>query len=280
VSKAAAARSTLPVTAELLERLQYFRLDPRVIVDLGCGTGTGAAALRQRYSRARVVGIDLSYEMTRQARRAQRFWRRYECLCADASALPLAAQSVDLVFSSLMLQHCDDPAFPFAEVQRVLRPGGLLLFCTLGPGTLQELREAWAGVDDSPHLRPFADMPQLAAAATHTGLAEPVMDRDVRVTRYPQVTDLLHELRANGAGHRLAERRHALTGRARWRRMIERYETLRSSAGIPASWDLIYGAAFAGAARHSNAPAAPTASSSRARGEALVPVDTLRTRGR
>jgi malonyl-CoA O-methyltransferase len=276
VSKAAAAHASLPVTAELLERLQYFRLEPRVIVDLGCGAGAGAAELHRRYSRAQVIGVDLSYAMTRRARRAQRFWRRYECLCADACALPLATQSVDLVFSSLMLQHYDDPAYPFAEVQRVLRPGGLLLFCTLGPATLQELREAWAGVDDSPHLRAFADMPQLASAATHTGLAEPVMDRDVRVTHYAQVADLMQELRANGAGRGLAARRRALTGPRRWRRMVARYETLRSPAGIPASWELIYGAAFAGATRDSRAPA-PTG---RARGEAVVPIDTLRTRGR
>jgi malonyl-CoA O-methyltransferase len=268
------------VTTELLERLQYFRLDPRVIVDLGCGTGAGAAALRRRYPRARVVGVDLSYAMAREARSAQRFWRRYDCLCADARALPLAAQSVDLVFCSLMLQHCDDPALPFAEVQRVLRPGGLLLFCTLGPGTLQELREAWAGAEDSPHLRAFAGMPQLASAATHVGLAEPVMDRDVRVTHYAQVADLLRELRGSSAGDSPGERRRTLTGPGRWRAMVERYETLRSAAGIPASWELIYGAAFAGATRHASAPAAPTASSGRARGEAVVPVDTLRTRGR
>jgi malonyl-CoA O-methyltransferase len=175
-----------------------------------------------------------------------------------------------------MLQHCDDPAFPFAEVQRVLRPGGLLLFCTLGPATLQELREAWAGVDDSPHLRAFAGMPQLAAAATHTGLAEPVMDRDLKVTHYPQVANLLQGLRTNGDGRGLAARRRALTGSGRWRRMIEQYETLRSSAGIPASWELIYGAAFAGATRQSRAPGA----SGGAKAETVVPIDALRTRGR
>jgi malonyl-CoA O-methyltransferase len=276
VSKAAAAHASLPVTAELLERLQYFRLEPRVIVDLGCGPGAGAAALRRRYPRAQVIGIDLSQEMTRQARRAQRFWRRYACVCADACALPLAAQSVDLVFSSLMLQHCADPAFPFAEVQRVLRPGGLLLFCTLGPATLQELRAAWAGADDRAHLPAFADMPQLAAAATHTGLAEPVMDRDVRLRHYAQVADLMQELRANGAGAGLAARRRSLTGRARWRTMIENYETRRTPAGIPASWELIYGAAFAGATSRAQAPLP----GGRGRNETVVPLDALRTRGR
>ncbi len=275
MSKDAAALSTLPVTSELLERLQYFRLDPRRIVDLGCGSGAGASALRRRFPRARVIGVDVSHAKACEARRAQRFWQRYECLCADASALPLASESVDLVFSSLLLHHFDDPAVPFAEVQRVLRPGGLLLFATLGPATLQELREAWAEADDSPHMRAFPGMPQIAAAATHTGLAEPVMDRELRVTHYGQVADLVQELRAGGAGRGLSAERRTLTGRRRWRAMIERYEMLRSPAGIPASWELIYGAAFAGAARQSRTP--PT--DGRAAGEVVVPIDALRTRG-
>jgi malonyl-CoA O-methyltransferase len=125
-------------------------------------------------------------------------------------------------------------------------------------------------------VRDFADMPRLAAAATHTGLAEPVMDRDLKVTHYAQVADLLQELHASGAGQGLTERRRSLTGRSRWQAMIERYETLRSAAGIPASWELIFGAAFAGVPRHSHAPGA----SDRAHGETVVPLDTLRTRGR
>ena len=93
---------------------------------------------------------------------------------------------------------------------------------------------------------------------------------------YAQVGDVVQELRTNGAGHGMATRRRSLTGPGRWRRMIERYETQRTSAGIPASWELIYGAAFAGATRHSHAAGA----SSGTKGEAVVALETLRTRGR
>ena len=148
--------------AELLERLQYFKLEPRVIVDLGCGTGASAAALRRRFPRARVIAVDVDLAMTQQSQRGQRFWRRFDCVCADARTLPFAAQSVDLVFSNLLLQHCDDPPRVFAEVQRTLRPTGLLLFATLGPGS-------------APHL---PDMQRLGAALGAAGLAEPVMDRE------------------------------------------------------------------------------------------------------
>ena len=241
----ASALLATEVRTELHSRLQYFPLDPRVIVDLGCGTAQGALLLRRRYRAARVLAIDLAPGMLRAARRRSWPWRRLDCLCADAHALPLASQSVDLVFSNLMLQWCDDPLQVFTELCRVLRPGGLLLFSTLGSGTLQELREAWAAADDAPHVSAFADMPLLAAALQQAGLREPVMDRDLRVLHYPDAGALMAGLRQVGAGNAAADRRRTLTGRGRLARMNEHYEQRRTGAGLPASWEAIYGAAFA-----------------------------------
>ncbi len=267
----AAARLQAQVNAELLERLQFFQLEPRVIIDLGCGTGAGATALRRRFPRAQLIALDAAFGMTQQARRGQRFWRRFECVCADACALPLAAQSVDLVFSNLMLQWCDDPPALFAQVQRVLRPGGLVLFSSFGPDTLHELRTAWAAADGYSHVSAFADMSQLGTAIAHAGLAEPVIDRELRLQHYPQVRELMDELRAIGASHGAADRRRTLTGRGRLRAMSAAYELLRTPAGLPASWEIIYGAAFAGSGRASHAGAA---------GETAVPLSAVRSRTR
>ena len=258
------ARLQARVGAELLERLQFFRLQPRVIVDLGCGAGAGAAALKRRYPRARVLAIDSAFEMTREAHRQRRFWRRYACLCADGRALPLAAQSVDLVFSNLMLQGCDDPPALFSQVQRVLRPGGLMLFSTFGPDTLHELRSAWASADQRSHVGRFADMPQLGAAMTHAGLAEPVMDRELHVEHYADAHALMRGLRGIGARHAAADRRRTLTGRGRMQAMITTYESLRGAGGLPASWEIIYGAAFAGIPRPGS-------------GETAVPLSAIRS---
>lgn len=268
---ATAAQWPAKVADELLERLQYFRLAPRVIVDLGCGAGLAAAQLRRRYPRARVVALDSAFMMARVARRRQRFWRRYDCVCADGRALPLAAQSVDLVFSNLMLPWCDNPEALFAQVQRVLRPGGLVLFSTCGPDTLNELRTAWARADSASHVSAFADMPQLGAAMSQAGLSEPVMDRELRVTHYPDVRSLMNELRRLGVRHAAADRRRTLTGPARLQTMIDAYESMRSDSGIPASWDFIYGAGFAGTAR-TDAVGSST--------EFAVPVGAVRSRGR
>ena len=155
------------VRGELLERLQFFRLEPRVIVDLGGGSGAGAAVLRRQFPRAQVIAVDAAYPKALAALRRRRFWRRCDSVCAAAHALPLRAQSVDLVFSSLLLPYCEDPPALFAQVHSVLRPGGLLLFSTLGPDTPAEL-----------HTGDLPDMPQLGAAMAASGLCEPVLDRE------------------------------------------------------------------------------------------------------
>jgi malonyl-CoA O-methyltransferase len=270
---ARAAHLQARIGGELLERLQFFQLEPRVILDLGCGVGTAALQLRRRFPRARVLAIDSAYLMAREARRRQHFWRRFECVCADARALPLAAQSVDAVFSNLVLHWCDDPGALFAQVQRVLRPGGLMLFSTFGPDTLRELRTAWSSADTASHVSAFADMTQLATAMSHAGLSEPVLDRELQLAHYPDVRALMNELRTLGARHAAADRRRSLTGRGRLHAMINAYETLRTGAGIPASWEIIYGAGFAGTAR-------PASAGGPGGGEFAVPVGAVRSRER
>lgn len=271
--RTAAPRWQDEVRRELLERLQFFPLQPRLILDLGCGSGTAALLLQRRFRRARVLAADSAYPMVRQARRRQRFWGRVQCVCADGTALPLAAHSVDLVFCNLMLQWCDDPAAVFAQVQAALRPGGLMLYSTLGPETLKELRLAWSAADSASHISAFADMTQLAAAMSYAGLSEPVMDRELKVTHHAGVHELLQAIRGLGAPHAAADRRRSLTGRGRWRAMLEAYESVRTPAGIPASWELIYGAGFAGGARSRRLAAAGA-------GEFPVPLDQIRPRGK
>lgn len=263
----AAASLQRAVQQELLERLQFFNIKPASILDLGAGTGAMAIDLRRRYRLAGIVAVDLAFEMLQAAARRQWPWRRFSRLCADAHALPLADRSADLVISNLMLQWCDRPAQVFAEIQRVLKPGGLLLFSTFGPGTLLELRESWSAADTDVHVSDFPDMPMLSGALQQAGLSEPVLDVDSRVVHYRDAAALLHELRALGARNAHVQRQRGLTGRKRFETMCRHYERGRMAAGLPATYEVIHGAAFAGNARQSS-------------DETLVPVHALRTRRR
>jgi malonyl-CoA O-methyltransferase len=249
-----AARLQSTVRGELLARLEFFKLEPRVVLDVGTGTGDGAAALRRRYRRAQVLALDIAPGMLRQAARRLRPWRRFARVCGDALQLPLREGTVDLLFCNLVLQWCDQPQLAFAEMCRVLRPGGLVCFSTFGPDTLKELRAAWAGADERPHVSQFVDLPQLGAGMQRAGLLEPVMDVERIVSHYPDAMTLMRELQSIGARNASAERHRALTGRRRLAQLMAGYESLREPAGLPATYEIIYGAAFGGGPRPAEAP--------------------------
>lgn len=245
----AAARLQAQVAAELLERLASFRFRPRVVLDLGAGTGRVTRELKRRYRRALVIALDIAPGMLREARRHQGMWRRFERVCADALRLPLADASVDLVFSSLMLQWCEPLEQALAEVRRVLAPSGFFAFSTLGPDTLKELRAAWAEADGASHVNRFTDMHEVGDALARTGLAEPVLDVDRIELGYPDALVLMRDLKAIGAHNVTAGRPRTLTGRARLARMQRAYETLRRGDRLPATYEVIYGASWGAAGR-------------------------------
>jgi malonyl-CoA O-methyltransferase len=243
----AAAQLQQRVRAELLERLQYFALEPQCILDLGAGTCRASVALRRRFAHARVIALDIAPGMLKASPRPGWPRRRFERVCADAYALPLAARSVELIYSNLMLQWCDRPDLVFRELARVLKPGGVFVFSSFGPDTLRELRLAWASVDAGVHVSQFHDMPQLGDALMHAGLIEPVMDVEQQRLLYPDVHALMRELRCIGARNAASQRSRALTGRARLQRMVAAYELRRTAGGLPATFEVIFGAAFGAA---------------------------------
>ena len=254
------------VNTELLSRLDAFQFKPNTVIDLGAATGRGTADLKRRYRRALVVALDLAPGMLREARRHQHLFRRFERVCGDAMRLPLADGSVDVVFSSLMLQWCDPLDVALAEVHRVLKPGGFFSFSTLGPDTLRELRAAWAAVDGYNHVNHFLDMHDVGEALVRAGLTEPVLDVDRIELDYPDTLKLMKDLKAIGAHNVTAGRPRGLAGRARLARVQAAYESFRRKGNLPATYEVIYGAAWGSAGRAT----APT--------EILIPPGAIRRR--
>ncbi|HET7810228.1 MAG TPA: malonyl-ACP O-methyltransferase BioC [Steroidobacteraceae bacterium] len=243
----AAAALQERVRNELLARLDELQVTPQSILDLGAGTGHATRALKRRFPRAQVVAVDIAPGMLERARHQSRWLRRFERVRADAYALPFAGGAFDLVFSSLMLQWCDDLDAVFAEIARVLKPGGLLLFSTFGPGTLGELRDAWAASGDARnHVNHFFDPHALGSALMQASLAEPVLDVDRIVSGYGDVMDLMRELKAIGAHNVTGGRARGLTGRQRLAAMTRAYETLRRDGKLPATWEVIHASAWGG----------------------------------
>ena len=251
----AAAHVQRNAQARLLESLDYLddpalaRTPPQRVLDLGCGTGTASVALQKRWPKAQIVSMDLALPMLQHTRAASKRWNPFvqvpQLLCADARALPLAEGSVDVIFSNLCLQWVDDLGAVLNGFRRALKPQGLLLFSTFGPETLWELRNAFAHADAAPHVSPFVDIAGMGDALVNAGFFQPVVDREEDITHYAELPALMHELRALGATNALASRRSSLTGRGRFAAAATAYETHRTAAGLPATWEIISAMAWA-----------------------------------
>jgi malonyl-CoA O-methyltransferase len=240
---------------ELLDRLSLVTLQPKRVLDLGVGTGRNLTLLAKRYPNAQLLALDIAPAMLQKAR--QRYqkvsgikrWLPYSnmpfYLAGDAEKLPLADNSVDLVFANLALQWCD-PRMSFAEIQRVLRPDGLLMFTTLGPDTLRELRQAWAEVDDYPHVNMFYDMHDVGEAMMAAGLAEPVLDTDRYTLTYDSAMALMKDLKVLGARNVNSGRRRGLTGKNSIKQVADAYEPFRRDGVLPATYEVVYGHAWGG----------------------------------
>ncbi|CAA0100215.1 Malonyl-[acyl-carrier protein] O-methyltransferase [Halioglobus japonicus] len=209
------------------------------VLDLGCGTGYFCAPLRARYPKAQYLGLDLASGMVDYARK--RCEPGGEWLVADAESLPLASESIDLVFSSLTVQWCARPEHLLAELSRILRPGGLCVFTSLGPDTLSELRAAWATVDEHQHVNTFLPGADLLAAAERLPGTVLSLQEQIYCMEYTRVRDLLDELKTLGAHNMNRSRPAGLTPRRALQGMLQAYETKRSNGVLPATYEVIFG---------------------------------------
>ncbi|HEY1991520.1 MAG TPA: malonyl-ACP O-methyltransferase BioC [Gammaproteobacteria bacterium] len=242
----AAAFLQKEVGERLLERLDLMANVPARILDVGCGTGRPTRELQQRYPKAEVIGADLAPAMLKMAsKQLPWFGRGARFICAEASQLPLADAGCDLVYASLLLQWCEDLDATLLEWRRLLKPHGLLLFSTLGPDTLKELRAAWSAVDGYNHVNRFLDMHDVGDALIRAGFVEPVMDVEHLTLTYDHATGLMRDLKSIGAHNVTAGRRRGLMGRGRLQAFAEAYEKFRHAGRLPATYEVVYGTAWA-----------------------------------
>lgn len=238
------------VCTRMLERLEYIKLKPACLLDAGSGTGWGGRQLAEKYPAAQVISLDIAMGMLQAAQSQSSWWKkliggnRIMPVCADVEALPLAANSVELVWSNMALQWCNDLPATFVELHRVLKVEGLLMFSTFGPDTLKELRLAFRGVDDHNHLNRFADLHDIGDMLVQAGFAEPVMDMEYMTLTYNDVRAVLQDLKAIGAHNATQGRAQGLMGKSAFGRFLENYEKLRRDGKLPATYEVIYGHAW------------------------------------
>src|SRR5207302_10108862 len=227
------------VASRMLGRLDYVKLAPRCILDAGSGPGRDARALIARYAGSVVSALGSSAPMPRRrGLLARRRGRARLAVCADLAQLPLPQGTIDLAWSNMALHWLSEPLAAFQELQRVLAPEGLLMFSTLGPDTLKELRAA-AG---ERRVHAFLDMHDLGDMLVAAGFSAPVMDMELLSLTYPDSSGLLADLRASGQTCARADRPRGLAGKRFGARV-------RSGLGPHATFEVVYGHAWKAAPR-------------------------------
>ena len=247
------------VRTEMLSRLDLVAMQPTRILDAGCGTGHASAALMKKYPKAELVSLDLALRMLKKtesvnaslANRIKRVFGQAQqnLLCADIEQLPLADASVDMIFSNLAIQWCNDLDAAFAGMHRVLRTDGLLTFSTLGPDTLKELRAASKTDGERVSVSRFFDMHDIGDALVRAGFSAPVLDVERVVLTYDDAVDVMRDLKAIGAHNAADGRGRGLQGRDFLKKITANYEQFRREGKLPATFEVVYGHAWKPASR-------------------------------
>lgn len=244
----AAAILQRQVREEMLSRLEVVKLEPAVILDAGCGTGHGLSALLKRFKKAQGIALDIAEGMLSRSKTLfprYRFWQTSpRFVCADIEAMPIATGSVDLVWSNLAVQWCNDMDTVLQEFRRVLRPDGLLMFATLGPDTLKELRAA-SGSEHT-HVSRFIDMHDIGDALTRAGFSAPVLDVMHYTLTYDTVESVMRDLKAIGAHNATAGRAKGLSGKGFLQKLRQGYDVFRRDGKLPATYEVVFVHAWTG----------------------------------
>lgn len=219
------------IADRLISRLNDIHLAPRRILEMG-GPDSTRYQLTEYFSSAEIIVTHRTFQTAVTA-------------VSDYEALPFNDRSIDFIFSNLVLHHTFDPKTVLKECYRVLKPGGLMLFTTLGPDTLKELRRCFSSVDSHLHVHPFTDMHHIGDMLVNEGYLNPVVDMEHLTIHYDSVNSLMQELKNSGGSNALLKRSKGLMGRKAFQHMLFEYEKLKNSDNhYPATVEVIYGHAW------------------------------------
>ena len=239
------------VREEMLDRLGLIKIAPKAILDAGCGTGAGSFSLQKKFKRAQVISLDIAFKMLQKTAQQQPFLQKVlhkqKLICADIESLPIANNSMNLLWSNLALQWCNDLDAAFNEAARVLQPDGLFIFSTFGPDTLKELRTASNlsdGKQGHTHVSRFIDMHDIGDALTRAGFSAPVLDVEHYTLTYDNVKAVMHDLKSIGAHNATQGRARGLQGKGFLQKLTQNYEQFRTQGRLPATFEVIYGHAW------------------------------------
>jgi malonyl-CoA O-methyltransferase len=207
-----------------------------VLLDLGAGPGHFSRPLQQRCRQ--LIGIDIAPPMLEFARQKNSMLDAY-WVAGDAERLPLVSNTLDGIFSSLMLQWTHNLAQALKEAKRVLKPGAQLVMSTLIDGTLAELAQAWSQVDNHQHVNSFMTQAELERIIAISGFKVNSFEVMPTVVWYDDVISLMRDLKAIGA-NQTAKAKRGLMGKQQLALLKHGYEPYRVNGKLAATYQVVY----------------------------------------
>ncbi len=232
----------------LIDRLDFFTINPQIVLDLGMGTGYTTNKLAQKYSKSQIIGMDIAENMLQVAKN-QNLTSSTNILLlqSDINKLPVADNSVDLIFSNFTFQWCENITNLFTECLRILKVGGLIFFSIPGPDTLFELRAAFNKIDpEHQHVNNFIDMHNIGDILVQTKFGHPVMDNEYFTLTYSKINTILKDIKSIGANTKLTDNyRKSLFSKTKYQLLANEYENFKQPDDkLPLTYEVIYGHAF------------------------------------
>ncbi len=236
------------VSDNLFDILRKIQLNPKLILDLGCGTGRNGIILRNTYKYATVVNYDFSENMLSQARYKQInlidtsiVAKRSSFICGDIENLVFTKKIFDIVWSTNSLQWCNDLPITFKNIGSILKSDGLFIFTTFGPKTLYELRNITKEISGFKKTNDFTDVESIKNILINEGFSNPVIESKDICLKYNNIKNLFLELKSIGATSGLINKKNGLTGKSFLRKIEEGYENYKCKEKYCATYEVIYG---------------------------------------
>lgn len=235
----------------LFERLDYLKIAPRYVLDLGCGTGVFTRLLKKKYPQAHVVACDIAFAMLQHTKKKQGWRRKWSLVNGDMLALPFADGVFDLVFANQVIHWASPLAAVLKEINRVMNQEACLMFSTLGADTFKELNHSWAQVDNFAHANTFMDMHDVGDNLLAQRFLDPVVDMEVLTVHYTSLKELLQSLKAQGVRNINQARNKGLTGKGARQAFAQAYQQFcTAEAKYPVTYEVVYGHAWKGMQRN------------------------------
>ena len=235
------------VATRMVSRLDYIKLNPARILDLGSGLNIDANLLAAKYPKTVLYQLDFALNVL-QLSNLQSSWKKfiqhilakYQSslkICADAINLPIAANSIDILWSNLMLPYINDVELLFKEIRRVLAVGGCFLISGLGVDSLKELREIGLNTYNFPDMHLIGDL------LVKLGFTNPVMDMEYITLEYDDFNLLLQDIRLLGIGSACSLQPQDLT-RVEYNNLADKFAKTTKNGKIPLTLEVFYAHAW------------------------------------